>query len=312
MATPADPTRTAHLTDDRPVIEVEHLSRRYRDTTALDDVSLTVQPDTITGLLGRNGAGKSTLMKVLTGQELASAGSVRVFGQSPLEHDSVLRRVVFIKEGQVYPDISVRRALEAASWCCPGWDHDLARELVADFDLPLRRPIKKLSRGMHSAVGIIIGLAARAELTFFDEPYLGLDAVARHVFYDRLLADYAEHPRTVVLSTHLIDEVANLLEQVVVIDRGRIVLSGAADELREHAVSVAGSSRAVTEFTTGRTVWRTGSLAGQTVSTVAGPFTDLDEARAAAAGLRLAPVSLQELVVAATGRRRDAAAELSA
>jgi energy-coupling factor transporter ATP-binding protein EcfA2 len=92
-----------------------------------------------------------------------------------------------------------------------------------DFALPGNRAVKKLSRGMASAVGIVIGLAAHAEITLFDEPYLGLDAVARQIFYDRLLADYAEHPRTVLLSTHLIDEVANLLEHVVVIDRGRIV-----------------------------------------------------------------------------------------
>ena len=85
---------------------------------------------------------------------------------------------------------------------------------------------------MRSALGIVIGLAARAEVTLFDEPYAGLDPVARQLFYDRLLADYAEHPRTVLLSTHLIDEAAGLLERVVVIDRGRIVLNTAADDLR--------------------------------------------------------------------------------
>ncbi|MFX8410510.1 AAA family ATPase, partial [Acinetobacter baumannii] len=83
---------------------------------------------------------------------------------------------------------------------------DFASRLIADFALPLRRPIKKLSRGQLAAVGVVVGLASRADLTFFDEPYLGLDAVARQIFYDRLLTDYAEHPRTVVLSTHLIDE----------------------------------------------------------------------------------------------------------
>ena len=85
---------------------------------------------------------------------------------------------------------------------------------------------------MRSAVGIVIGLAARAELTLFDEPYAGLDAVARQLFYDRLLADFAEHPRTVLLSTHLVDETADLLEHVVMLDRGRVVLDAPADDVR--------------------------------------------------------------------------------
>ena len=91
----------------------------------------------------------------------------------------------------------------------PHWDQSFADRLVAEFGLPMKRRIKKLSRGQLSAVGVIIGLASRAEITFFDEPYLGLDAVARQIFYDRLLEDYATHPRTVILSSHLIDEVAN-------------------------------------------------------------------------------------------------------
>ena len=108
---------------------------------------------------------------------------------------------------------------------------------------------------MRSALGIVIGLAARAEVTLFDEPYAGLDPVARQLFYDRLLADYAEHPRTVLLSTHLIDEAAGLLERVVVIDRGQVVLDAAADEVRGAATSVSGPAIAVAEFTAGRTVW---------------------------------------------------------
>jgi ABC-2 type transport system ATP-binding protein len=115
----------------------------------------------------------------------------------------VLRRTGFVREDQIYPDFAVRHPLRAASWFYPNWDAEQADELLAAFDLPVGRAIKKLSRGMRSALGIIIGLAARAEVRMFDEPYAGLDAVAREVFYDRLLTDYAEHPRTVLLSTHI-------------------------------------------------------------------------------------------------------------
>ena len=125
--------------------------------------------------------------------------------------------MVLVREDQIFPDFKVRHALRAASLFYPNWSSELAETLLEDFDLPINRAIKKLSRGMRSALGIVIGLAAQAEITLFDEPYAGLDAVARQLFYDRLLASYAEHPATVVLSTHLIDEAADLLEQVVII-----------------------------------------------------------------------------------------------
>ena len=122
-----------------------------------------------------------------------------VLGACPVENEKVLRRMVFVREDQAYPDLKVRHALQAASWFYPNWSHELAGALLEEFALPLNRKIKKLSRGMRSALGIVIGLAARAQVTLFDEPYAGLDPVARQLFYDRLLADYAEHPRTVQL-----------------------------------------------------------------------------------------------------------------
>src|SRR3712207_4894201 len=190
------------------VVTLESVTMRFRATTAVDGVSASIEMDTITGLLGRNGAGKTTLMQLLTGHRVPTSGTVRVFGQRPYENEGVLRRICFVKESQRYPDsFRVKDAVEAASWLHPGWDHELARQLLDDFELPLRRPVKKLSRGMTSAVGIVIGLASRAPLTIFDEPYLGLDAVARQLFYDRLIADYTEQPRTVVISTHLIEEI---------------------------------------------------------------------------------------------------------
>jgi ABC-2 type transport system ATP-binding protein len=177
-----------------PTISATALGRRYRDQVALDGVSLSVEPGTVTGLLGRNGAGKTTLMRIVAGQEFPTAGDIRVFGEIPAENDGVLRRMVFVREEQSYPDLRVSQAIRVASWFYPNWNEELAQQLLADFGLPQRRRIKKLSRGMRSAVGIVIGLAARAELTIFGEPYAGLDAVARQLFYDRLLADFAERP----------------------------------------------------------------------------------------------------------------------
>ena len=286
------------------VIEVSHLSKRYGDTLALDDVSLTLEQDTIYGLLGRNGAGKTTLMSILTAQNFATSGTVRVYGEDPYENARVLSRMCFVRESQKYPeDATPRHALRSARLFFPHWDDDLAADLVEEFRLPMKRTIKKLSRGQLSAVGVIIGLASRAEITFFDEPYLGLDAVARQIFYDRLLADYAEHPRTIVLSSHLIDEVSNILEHVVVIDRGRILMDAPTDEVRGLATTVVGPGDAVEEFVVGREVLHRESLGRVTSATILGRLDDDDRARLAAAGIDTGAVSLQQLVVRLTQRQ---------
>ncbi|HKE51844.1 MAG TPA: ABC transporter ATP-binding protein [Actinomycetes bacterium] len=282
-----------------PAISATALGRRYRDQVALDNVSLTIQAGTVTGLLGRNGAGKTTLMRIISGQEFPTSGAIRVFGQAPAENDAVLRRMVFVREEQPYPDFRVGHALRVASWFYPNWDEELAQQLLADFGLPTQRRIKKLSRGMRSAVGIVIGLASRAELTLFDEPYAGLDAVARQLFYDRLLADFAEHPRTIVLSTHLIDEIADLLEHVVVLDHGRVVLDAPADEVRGTAMTVSGPTIAVEEFVAGRPVWHRQRIASRASVVVPGPLDAAAHARAL--HLSLEPLSLQQLLVHASG-----------
>ena len=284
-----------------PVIELTDVTKRYKDTKAVDGVTLRIDGGKIYGLLGRNGAGKTTLMSILTAQDPETSGDVRVFGQHPYENDSILSRMCFIRESQKYPeDFTPAQAFKSAGLFFQNWDQDFADRLAEEFTLPLKRRIKKLSRGQLSAVGVIIGLAARAELTFFDEPYLGLDAVARQIFYDRLVEDYSGHPRTIILSSHLIDEVANLLEHVLLIDHGRIILDDDAENIRGSAATITGEETKVAEFTAGRKVLhreRLGSLASVTIEARLG---SADRSRAAELGLELSPVSLQQLVVRKT------------
>ncbi len=300
-AAPASPAEAASASP--PAVQVTGLTKRFGSFTAIDDVTVTLEPGRIHGLLGRNGAGKTTLMQLVTGQDFATAGEIRVFGERPVENARVLQNICFIKESQRYPDdFQPRHVFRSAPWFFENWDAELAERLIDDFRLPLTRRVKKLSRGQLSAVGVIVGLASRAPLTFFDEPYLGLDAVARQVFYDRLLEDFAEHPRTVVLSTHLIDEVANLLEHVVVIDRGRILMDEDAEALRGSASTVVGPRGAVDAFVATRDVLHRDGIGGLASVTVSGLSRD-DRAEAAAAGLELAPVSLQQLIVRKTDVR---------
>jgi ABC-2 type transport system ATP-binding protein len=215
----------------------------------------------------------------------------------------------FVRESQKYPDdAKPAHALRAASLFFPHWDQALADRLVKDFQLPMKRRIKKLSRGQLSAVGVIIGIASRAEITFFDEPYLGLDAVARQIFYDRLLEDYAEHPRTVILSSHLIDEVANLIERVLVIDRGRIIIDDQTDAIRDRAANIVGDTAVVDAFVAGREVIHRESMGRVSSVTVLGALTSEDRASLARAGLDVAPVSLQQLIVRTTQHANGEAA----
>lgn len=277
-------------------IETRNLTKHFRDVAAIDDVSLDFAAGRVHGLLGRNGAGKTTLMKLLTGQIFATSGEMRVLGENPVENAEVLSKTCFIQESQKYPDgFRPLDVLRIAEGLYPAWDQGLARELVADFRLPEKRAIKKLSRGQLSAVGIVIGLASRAPLTFFDEPYLGLDAVARRLFFDRLLADFSEHPRTVILSTHHIDEVSNLLEHVVLLDEGRVAISAEAEELQSAAIEVSGRLDEVTAFIAGADVLRVQEMGALATATVHAEPGSADRARAA--GLQVAPVSLQNYIV---------------
>lgn len=282
------------------VVVATGLTRIFGSFAAVSDASFDVHEHSICGLLGRNGAGKTTLMHLVTGQDFHTSGHVELFGQTPHENAAVLARTCFIKESQTYPDgFKGKHALRAAAAIFPHWDAALAAELVEEFAVPLGRKMKRMSRGQQSAIGVIIGIASRAELTVFDEPYAGLDAVARHIFYDRLLKDYGEHPRTILMSTHLIDEVADMLDHVIVIDEGRIIIDSPSDDLRGAAVTVAGKHGAVTELVEGLEVISWDSLGGLASATVAG-LTQSKRDDARRLGVEIGPVTLQQLIIGRT------------
>lgn len=280
-------------------IETRGLTRRYRGATALDDVTLDIHENIITGLLGRNGAGKTTLMALITAQDQPSDGHVHVDGHAPFENSAICERMCFVRDNQRYPDdYKLKHAIRAARIAYPTWSQPLADRLIELFRIPAKTSVTKFSRGQLSALGIVIGLASRAPITFFDEPYLGLDATARTIFYDELLRDYAEHPRTIVLSTHLIDEMDRLLEQVIVLDQGRVIKHADVDELRSSAFQVSGRTEALDTFVQGRHVLSRRTIGGLASAVIEGALTAEDRAGAAHQSLDLSSVSLQELVAA--------------
>ena len=278
-------------------IEARSLTKRYGPVTALDGVTLSIERDAITGLLGRNGAGKTVLMSLITAHETPTSGTIRVLGEDPRENERVLGQTCFVRDNQRYPDeFRVPHLLNTGARFYPSWDADLAARVVDTFELPTDRDIRKLSRGQLSAVGILVGLASRAPLTFFDEPYLGLDATARMLFYDLLLRDYIAHPRTIVVSTHLIDEIEELLSRVIVLDHGRVREDAEVDELRGRALRLSGRMDAIDRVTANHAVLHRNSL-GVLGTAVVTATTDLAH-EAAAAGLTTEPASLHELVAA--------------
>jgi ABC-2 type transport system ATP-binding protein len=280
-------------------IEVTGVTRRFGRRNAVEDVTFSVPEGSVCGLLGRNGAGKTTIMSLVSGQDRPTAGEIRVLGERPFENAKVLSSVSFIRDNQRYPDdYYLRHVLSAAPRFHPAWDAELAQRLVDAFRLPAKPAVKKYSRGQLSALGIVLGLASRAPVTIFDEPYLGLDATARTMFYDVLLQDYAEHPRTILVSTHLIDEMEALLQEVVIVDRGRLLRADSIEELQGAAYTVSGLAVPTAEFAATRRVLRENRVGGLLSLTVEGTLTADDRSRARDAGLDLQPARLQELVAA--------------
>ncbi len=288
------------------VIEIKQLEKSYGSFKAVQNINVSIQKNKIYGLLGRNGAGKTTLMKMITAQIFPTSGEIRVFGEKPYENRNVLRQICFIKESQQYPvNFTVKDVLDVSKSLFPNWDADFAHSLISDFNLPLKKRIKKLSRGMLSAVGIVVGLASRSPLTVFDEPYLGLDAVSRGIFYDRLMEDYVENPRTVILSSHLIDEVSNLLEHVLVIGDGKLIIDQDAEELRGMAYTVTGKAAQVEAFLAEKEVVHQEPFGGLLSATVIRAEHDSGQKQAETYGLEVTPVSLQQLIVHLTTGKRN-------
>jgi ABC-2 type transport system ATP-binding protein len=274
-------------------------------STALDGASLTIRPGTITGVLGRNGAGKTTMLSLLGAFTRPTSGSVVVGPEGeqedPWENPWITSGTQLIREsGDLMTDEKVTTSLKYYADMRPAWDAETAERLLDLFEVDVRKKPSALSRGKRSAVGATIGLASRAPLTIFDEVYLGMDAPTRYAFYDELLADYAEHPRTILLSSHLVEEVERLFEDVVVIDRGRVLLAESADRMRARGFSLTGSKDAVERVAGGRRVLHRQQLGATVQVTLEGELGDDERAAARDVGVEVGTVPVQDLFVRLT------------
>ncbi|RKL65574.1 ABC transporter ATP-binding protein [Salipaludibacillus neizhouensis] len=283
-------------------IEVKNLSKKYKKQHALNNVSFTLEEPKIYGLLGRNGAGKTTFMDILSGNILASEGKILINGKNPFDNQELTESICLMKEGDNFKkDLKVKNVLKIFSYFYPTWDHKLADDLINEYNLNLNAKIKSLSKGMESSLGIIVGLASKAPITIFDEPYIGLDAPSRQKFYEILLEEYQTEKRTIIFSTHLIDEVSLLFEEVLILQEGSLVLQENADTLRDSTCAVSGNTEEVELYIKDKEVIGKKRLAGTMTAYIYGSIEEAKKQGFTAEG-----VPIQELMIYLTDGKRGA------
>ncbi|GGA77800.1 ATP-binding cassette domain-containing protein [Ornithinibacillus halotolerans] len=231
------------------VIECKDLVKNYGGANALDHLSVFIKENTITGLIGRNGAGKTTLLKIIAGFWKATSGEVKVFNRQPFNNLIVSANSIFVDDMMDFTSaLTIKELLDEAKTFYPNWDHDLAEGLLNYFEFNPNQSHQSLSKGKKSTYNMIIGLASKCALTIFDEPTTGMDAAVRKDFYRALLKDYIQSPRTIIISSHHLDEVEDLLEDVLLIHDGKTLLHLSIEELKEYAVKISGRTALVMQY----------------------------------------------------------------
>ena len=219
---------------EQPIVDVTNLSRSFADKRALDGVSFSAVAGQVYGLVGSNGAGKTTLIKHLLGLLRAKSGTVRVFGHDPvLDPVGVLGNIGYLSEERDLPEwMRIDELLDYTQAYHPTWDAAYARELLETFALDPAKKVKELSKGMRAQVGLIAAVTHRPKLLILDEPSSGLDVVVRRDILDAVVRAVADDGRTVIFSSHLLDEVERMSDHVTLMYQGRVALTGSLDDVR--------------------------------------------------------------------------------
>ena len=231
------------------IIKSNEITKKYGRVVGLENFDISIKKNKIVGLVGRNGAGKTTFLKLLAGYLKPSSGHIKVLGQNPFNSLKVSSNMIFIDEKMIYPsNLTIFEILESASSFYGNWNMDLAKSLFNYFKLKQNYKYKNLSKGMKSIFNSIIGISTRCPITIMDEPTSGMDAVARKDFYRAILKDYISFPRTIIISSHHINEIEHIIEDIIIIKDGRLLLHLSMDELRELALGLKGKKTVIEKF----------------------------------------------------------------
>lgn len=282
-------------------IEIKGISKNYGNTKALDKVTVTIEPNRIYGLLGRNGAGKTTLLNLITNRIFPTEGDIMIDGETVFENDKVLGNIFYMTEQNLYPD--GERVKEIFKWTkefYPLFDMEYAKSLSAKFGLDTNKKIKNLSTGYASIFKAVTALASNAGIIIFDEPVLGLDANHRDMFYKELIANYSENPKTIIISTHLIEEVASVLEEAIIIREGKLIVKKSVEELLSGAYTVSGEASKVDKYIQGKKFAGIETIGSFKSATILEAAKDRDQALADELKIEFTNAELQKLFISLT------------
>lgn len=286
-------------------LECKGIVKKFGSNEVLHGVDVTLEKGKIYGLIGRNGAGKTTLLSIASGQNPATAGEVDVDGLKVWDNQDALDKICFSRELNITAGntgiggLKVKEYLKAARTYFPGYDKSIEERLIKEFELDVKKRLSKLSKGMLSMVTIIVALASKSEYTFFDEPVAGLDVVARDTFYKILLEEFAESGRTFVISTHIIEEAADIFEEVLFLDKGNIILKENTQELVGRTVHVSGVSEEVDKIMEGKKTYHVETIGRSKAATV---MLEPGEELKNSADITVQPMNLQQIFVAMCGK----------
>ncbi len=278
-------------------IEIHGVTKRFGDVKALDDVTVTFEPEKIYGFLGRNGAGKSTLINIIANRLFADGGSILIDGTPAAENMGVHDKIFCMSEADLYDDsMRIRDIFKWTGRFYDNFDIDKALEISKKFELDTGKRFKTLSKGYQSIFKLTVALSLNVPYLIFDEPVLGLDANHREMFYDIMLREYAQSPRTIIIATHLIEEVSGMIEDVVLIDSGKILFCEEVEKLMEESYCVAGLSSQVDDYCRGKEVVGTDQLGALKQAYIIGEREKI----AGNDSLQFSQVNLQKLFIKLT------------
>ena len=284
------------------LIKISNLTKEYGKNRVLDNVSLTIEENKIYGLLGRNGAGKTTRLNLITNRIFPSGGSVTIDNEDVIENSKALGKAYFMTEQDLYPEgMKIKDIFKWSKEFYKNFDMDYALNLSEKFGLNINKKFKELSTGYSSICKIIITLSSGAEILIFDEPVLGLDANHRDMFYKELVQNYIDEPKTMILSTHIIEEVSEILEKVIIIKDGKVLGDKEVESLLGEAYLVSGPAEKVENYIQGKKCINIDSMAGFKAATIIGKLTDKDKIIIRDLELETSKVELQKLFIHLTG-----------
>lgn len=276
-------------------IKIKNISKNFGDTKALNNVSINLEPNKIYGLLGRNGAGKTTLLNIINNRLFPNEGTITLNGENVFENDNALSNFFYTSENLLYPEnMKVKDAFKWSKHFFPQFNMEYAYTLVNKFNLPVKKKITALSTGYTSIFKNIIALSVNTPYVFLDEPVLGLDANHRELFYKCLIEKYSDNPFTAVISTHLIEEAANLIENVIIIKNGEVIKNDSKDNLISNAYMVAGPLSTVDSYISDKNVIGTDILGGLKTAYIIGTTENVPE------NLEISKMDLQKLFIQLT------------